>query len=105
MVKTVTELRAIWLTSPDALEHISRAELMGIEERVHLTHIDNDMAYCGWIRVGTAEVTMNFDKTFDELVPEAIKALDKAESQARGDLQAKLAPLNRLRHRLLAITN
>lgn len=54
---------------------------------------DSDMTSCGWVKVGTAEVTLTFEST-ETVVNNQIAVLRKAKELVQAEAQRKLNELD-----------
>ena len=93
-MKTITGTAGAWLSSA----FIDRDP----EEFSNLHITDSDMTECGWIRVGTASVTVDLLSDADKLTNQ-LAMLNEAERRVKADAQAKLNEIEGQRQRLLAI--
>ena len=93
-MKTITGTAGAWLSSvfidsdPEEFSNL------------HIT--DSDMTECGWVRVGTASVTVDLLSDADKLTNQ-LALLNEAERRVKADAQSKLNEIEGQRQRLLAI--
>ena len=93
-MKTITGTAGAWLSSA----FIDRDQ----EEFGNLHITDSDMTECGWVRVGTASVTVDLPSDADKLTNQ-LALLNEAERRVKADAQSKLNEIEGQRQRLLAI--
>ena len=93
-MKTITGTAGAWLSST----FIDRDP----EEFSNLHITDSDMTECGWVRVGTASVTVDLLSDADKLTNH-LALLNEAERRVKADAQSKLNEIEGQRQRLLAI--
>ena len=93
-MKTITGTAGAWLISA----FIDRDP----EEFCNLHITDSDMTECGWVRVGTASVTVDLLSDADKLTNQ-LALLNEAERRVKADAQSKLNEIEGQRQRLLAI--
>ena len=93
-MKTITGTAGAWLGSV----FIDRDP----EEFSNLYITDSDMTECGWVRVGTASVTVDLLSDADKLTNQ-LALLNEAERRVKADAQSKLNEIEGQRQRLLAI--
>lgn len=79
------------------------------EARLKAAFIDislwEDMDDYGWIKLGEAEVSIKWTTSREELMQAAVKHLDEAEEGLRINHKQKLAALEEVRGKLLALPN
>ena len=93
-MKAITGTAGAWLSSA----FIDRDQ----EEFGNLHITDSDMTECGWVRVGTASVTVDLLSDADKLTNQ-LALLNEAERRVKADAQSKLNEIEGQRQRLLAI--
>ena len=93
-MKTITGTAGAWLSS--AFIDSEPEEFSNL----HIT--DSDMTECGWVRVGTASVTVDLLSDADKLTNH-LALLNEAERRVKADAQSKLNEIEGQRQRLLAI--
>ena len=93
-MKTITGTAGAWLSS--AFIDSDPEEFSNL----HIT--DSDMTECGWVRVGTASVTVDLLSDADKLTNH-LALLNEAERRVKADAQSKLNEIEGQRQRLLAI--
>ena len=93
-MKTITGTIGAWLSS-----HNLNADPNDFE---NLFFAVSDMTSCGWVKVGTASVTVELLSDTD-LMTEQLAMLDEAERRVKAEAQAKLNEIEGQRQRLLAI--
>ena len=93
-MKTITGTAGAWLSS--AFIDSDPEEFSNL----HIT--DSDMTECGWVRVGTASVTVDLLSDADKMTNQ-LALLNEAERRVKADAQSKLNEIEGQRQRLLAI--
>lgn len=93
-MKTITGTIGAWLSS-----HNLNANPNDID---NLFFAVSDMTSLGWIKVGTASVTVELMSDADQLTNQ-LAMLDEAEKRIKADAQNKLTEIEGQRQRLLAI--
>ena len=93
-MKTITGTIGAWLSS-----HNLNADPNDFE---NLFFAVSDMINIGWVKVGTASVTVELLSDTD-LMTEQLAMLDEAERRVKAEAQAKLNEIEGQRQRLLAI--
>ena len=93
-MKTITGTIGAWLSS-----HNLNADPNDFE---NLFFAVPDMTNIGWVKVGTASVTVELLSDTD-LMTEQLSMLNEAERRVKADAQAKLNEIEGQRQRLLAI--
>ena len=93
-MKTITGTAGAWLSS--AFIDSDPEEFSNL----HIT--DSDMTECGWVRVGTASVTVDLLSDADKLTNQ-LALLNEAERRADAECQRIKNEIEGQRQRLLAI--
>ena len=93
-MKTITGKTGAWLSSYNVNADPSDVN--------NLFFASSDMSSCGWIKVGSASVTVELLSDTD-LMTEQLAMLDEAERRVKAEAQAKLNEIEGQRQRLLAI--
>ena len=93
-MRTITGTIGAWLSS-----HNLNADPNDFE---NLFFSVSDMTNIGWVKVGTAYVTVELLSDTD-LMTEQLSMLNEAERRVKADAQAKLNEIEGQRQRLLAI--
>lgn len=93
-MRTITGTTVAWLPS-----YNTHADPSDVD---NLLFASSDMTSCGWVKVGTASVTVELLSDTD-LMTEQLAMLDEAERRVKAEAQAKLNEIEGQRQRLLAI--
>lgn len=101
-MKTKTQTVSAWL--PDwKVEYAGAPEQVPASELAYC-HIDSSMDRQGWLRVGTAEITVTFCPSA-EMTERAAEGIREQMREAAGKYHAMQAELQARLDKLLAITN
>ena len=93
-MRTITGTTGAWLAS-----YNTHADPSDVD---NLFFASSDMTSFGWVKVGTASVTVELLSDTD-LMTEQLAMLDEAERRVKAEAQAKLNEIEGKRQRLLAI--
>ena len=97
-MKTITGNVSAWLSTPDSLRFQDKSDPASYT----YTAIDNDMTAYGWVKIGTAHITL--DALDDqEIAAGEIAILKDAKRKLQAETEAKLTVIEERIQSLLAL--
>ncbi len=98
-----SQLVAVWVTQPSALQRVDLSDGASLFEHTYLTDGTLDMSDSGWVKLGTARITYDNLASREEAVPAMCSQIDEAIEKLRATAEQKVSALLAEKQNLLAL--